>query len=377
MKLKKILVTDGLFPNKYASWRNVELISFLEEYETSFLVKHGKSYAGITFEVDFEHQLFSSYFRNSSYKFQIFDPNYNHLNKFNGGFDGTSFNGKNNHYSYCLTKEKDFNVENFDLIYHIFLGSYVDFNQNFAFEQNKQLVHLYPGGGFVPGQSSQLSRNVNVVTTHPISTVEIEEYGIRHISCLTVPLYLKKEKPNPISHEPSRLNVCFSSLGGDKAKGASKYWWIVTFYKILFPLSKVRFYSVGNCKKNPFIKKLAPMSFRDLENFYCKNIDLYLNLASDRAFNGWPLGLEAVKNGAALLTTDPNNIAEKMNATKYQIMPLKSVLDFICEIRSLDRDSHKLNILKENHQLFVRDYAGFDNQQKRIFRFIREILKDS
>ena len=252
MQLPKVLITDGLFPNKYASWRNVEVISFLEEFDTSILVKHGKSYAGIPFEVDFTHPLFEDVFRETEYKFLIFDPTYNYLNNFNGGFDGTTFNGLINHYSYCLTKEIDFRVEDFDLVYHIFLGSYVDFNEQFNFPQEAQLVHLYPGGGFVPGQSIQLHENVRVVTTHPITTAEIRAKGIGHISCLTVPLYLKDEVSHEISNYPNRLNICFSSLGGDKAKGATDYWWIATIYKFFYPLSKIKFFSVGNCRKSPF-----------------------------------------------------------------------------------------------------------------------------
>jgi hypothetical protein len=118
------------------------------------------------------------------------------------------------------------------------------------------------------------------------------------------------------------------------------------------------------------------MSFIELENFYSRNIDLYLNLANTLAFNGWPLGLEAVKNGSALLTTDPDNVSKYYNAGDFGIYPLVGWRAFIKEIRRCEKNPIYLQHLKVKHNEFVEYFAGYGNQQERIFNFIDSRAKE-
>ena len=372
----QVLITDGLFPNKYATWRNVEIISFIERFDASILVKHGRSWAGIEFHFDFENEIFSEIFSSGEYKIMIFDPEYNYLNKYNVNFDGTQFNSRIKHYSYLVTKNSVFDIKTFDFIYHIFLGSYYDFNEHFTIEGERQFIHLYPGGGYFPGQSYLIKDNVNLITTHPMVTKEIRSKNNPFIECLTAPMYFRSEKPIASSTSKSNLNVCFSSLGNGKAKGARQYQIIATFYRLIFPRTKVRFHSVGNCAKNVFIKHHEAMSFVELENFYSQNIDIYMNLATKHAFNGWPLGLEALKSNCILLTTDPDKVSSQYSADSFNIYPLKSALQFIKEIRKLEIDSNYLQKIRLSHKKFVEKFSGYDAQQLRIFDFIESKIAD-
>jgi hypothetical protein len=375
MKREKILITDGLFPNKFATWRNVEIISFMEEYQASVLVKHGKSWAGIVFEIDFDHEIFSSVFSASKYNILIFDPEYNYLNKFNERIDGREFNGSLAHYSYLITEDIEFNLGSFKLVYHIFLGSYYDFNNSFNFSDKRQVIHLYPGGGFSPGQTVQIGPTASVISTHPLTSSEVERKGNPNLLCLTAPMYFRNEFINPSRYlNQTHIGVCFSSLGNGKAKGAQKYRRIATIYKILYPKSKVRFYSVGNALKSRFIKRFKPMAFTDLENFYANDVDIYVNLSTKHAFNGWPLGLEAVKNGCALLTTDPDHVAKFYNADEYEIRPIERTYQFISAIRRLEKNRDLLESTKKMNMEFARNFASYSAQQGKIFEFIDTLI---
>lgn len=146
----KVLITDGWFPNKYASWRNVEILSFLQEFKTTVLVHHGKRLGDLIFNIDWDDPIYDDIRKiKPDLKFLIFDPKFNYLNKYNNKFDGTKFNGHLSHYSYALTEDFEFDLGQFDVVYHIFAGGYYDFNRFFDFDNEKQFIHLYPGGGFL------------------------------------------------------------------------------------------------------------------------------------------------------------------------------------------------------------------------------------
>lgn len=374
MRKHKILITDGLFPNKFATWRNVEIISLMEEFQASVLVKHGKSWAGIVFEIDFDHEIFSRVFSRSEYNILIFDSEYNYLNKFNQRIDGRVFNGSLANYSYLITEDTEFNLESFKLVYHIFLGGYFDFNNTFSFPDKRQVIHLYPGGGFSPGQSIQIGPDASVVSTHPITSTEVARKGNPNLLCLTAPMYFRDELVVLPEHSQVQIGVCFSSLGYGKDKGAKKYRRIATLYKLMYPKSKVYFYSVGNGRKSRFIKHYKPMAFTDLESFYNSHVDVYVNLSTKHAFNGWPLGLEAVKNGCALLTTDPDQVAEFYNAHEYSIRPIKHTHQFISAIRRFEKDRTLLENQRRKNMEFAGNFASYEAQQGRIFGFINKLI---
>jgi hypothetical protein len=116
------------------------------------------------------------------------------------------------------------------------------------------------------------------------------------------------------------------------------------------------------------------MSFTELENFYSQFIDIYVNLSSKHAFNGWPLGLEAVKNGCALLTTDPDHVAHFYNADEYGIKPMKFTLQFVLAIRRYEKNQDLLLEARTQNVRFVEKYSSFGAQQGKIFRFLEKLI---
>jgi hypothetical protein len=134
-----VLLTDLVFPNKYSLWRNLEIASFIEHVSADILVKHIDEFAGVTLNIDYEfcnkHGLLSDY------NFLIFNPKYNYLNQYNKLIDGTAFNGASP-YSYILTKKSTFDITEYDIVYHIFLNVFQQFNRLYSFPFEKQVIHL-------------------------------------------------------------------------------------------------------------------------------------------------------------------------------------------------------------------------------------------
>ena len=116
------------------------------------------------------------------------------------------------------------------------------------------------------------------------------------------------------------------------------------------------------------------MAFTDLESFYANNVDVYVNLSTKHAFNGWPLGLEAVKNGCALLTTDPDQVASFYNADEYEIRPIERTHQFISTIRRFEKNRDLLEVTKKMNMEFARNFAGYQAQQSKIFEFINDLI---
>jgi hypothetical protein len=274
------------------------------------------------------------------YKFLVFDPEYNFLNSYNQDFNGTIFNGLLPNYSYALSKDVTFDVLSFDHYYHIFLGSFLEFNSNFKIPDHKQTIHLYPGGGYTHDIPLNLSRSVGAVSTFPTTSKKLSLAEIPYIDCWSVPLYMRNEKPykKRLHHMP--LRVCFASLGHGTEKGDKTYRWIARIMSTLFRRYKFEFISIGNCSKSRFIRNISPMSWKELEIFYAKNIDLYINPVSKRAANGWPIGQEAMKQGCVVITYDVNNVANYFAAKDFQINIARNMIDIIRQLLAFNKDIH-------------------------------------
>jgi hypothetical protein len=362
----KILITDILFPNKFARWRNVEILSFIEKYETDILVYKTDSFAGRVLDFDWTHSIFE--YALKDYNIIIFDPKYNHLNKYNKRIDGTIFNGKNSA-SYLLTKADSFDLNEYDLVYHIFLMNYERFNSSNVFDKSKQAIHLYPGGGLTdPKLASTIDSRVRLITTHPYTSQFARDKKFTEALIATMLM------PNDsiISNiEKNHIGVCFSSLGFGHAKGDKNYLRIVDYYREKYSNDdRVKFFSVGNCEYHPNIIQLDPMDYISLNKFYRETIDIYLNLENGSDFNGWPLGIDAAMEGAVILTTDArkSNDVYKVPHNSYIIINAIDQAAQIIKDLSTNRD------LLLEHSVNTKEYLDkiitYDNQQKRIFNFI-------
>ena len=140
-----ILLNDGVFPTKYQQWRIQEIKSFIEKGDVDIIIFKMDSFSNIDWNIEYEYM--KDYYQLDKYNILIFDPKYNYLNKYNKNIDGTKFNNKFPG-SYLFTQHIDFDINRYDVIYHIFLSQYEIFNKNYKIHPNKQFIHLYPGGGY-------------------------------------------------------------------------------------------------------------------------------------------------------------------------------------------------------------------------------------
>lgn len=164
----RVLLTDCVFPNKYARWRLVEIYNFMNDFDTDIMIINRiNSYAGVNLNFDFE--ILNEMFQLYDYNILIFNPVYNYINIYNNNFDGTKYNDKLC-CDYIIQKKKfintPFNIDNYNCVYHIFLMNYMIFNERFVFKQEKQFIHLYPGGGFINNDSiNKIDKNANIIPT--------------------------------------------------------------------------------------------------------------------------------------------------------------------------------------------------------------------
>ena len=108
-----ILLTDIMFPNKYAKWRLVEIKSFIDEFKCDILcVSRINSYANIQF--DFDWDILKDQFNLDEYDILIFNSRYNYLNKYNSSIDGTIYNRIINADYMLRHKSKRSQLVNFD-----------------------------------------------------------------------------------------------------------------------------------------------------------------------------------------------------------------------------------------------------------------------
>ena len=99
-----ILLTDFLFPSKYAKWRIEEIKAFMDTDDCDILVSKLDKFASIDYEVDYEEM--NEYYSLKDFNILIFDAKYNYLNKYNTRIDGTQYNRTDMPYSYLFTKKE-------------------------------------------------------------------------------------------------------------------------------------------------------------------------------------------------------------------------------------------------------------------------------
>lgn len=368
------LVIDILYPNKYCRWRNLEIKFFIEDFESDILVFKKDSFANINFECDYDFCNLDSDLKLQNYNILIFNPKYNYLNKYNKKIDGTLFNNKF-YGSYLITKYTDFNLNHYSFVYHIFLMCYLEFNNNYTFNYDKQIIHLYPGGGFNGNISDLINvdKKVKLISSLPITTKLLEQSNeYEFIEILTGSMFSKNEKLKTKNINNDELTICFSSLGRGNEKGENEYINIVNEYKLKYPTDKVNFISIGNCEKHSHVINYPPLNYVELEEFYYNNVDVILNLETGKSFNGWPLGIEAVKVGSVLITTDTLKVS---NLFELECNPFYIISNFnlcVYAIKMLHDDRFKLQKKSKEGQDFVIKYSSYDKQQLRLKKFIKE-----
>ena len=372
---KRILLTDILFPNKYAKWRLVEIHHFMSDYDTDIMViKRINMFSGITF--DFDYDLLNEKFELHNYNILIFNPSFNYINKYNTNFDGTKYNKLLN-CDYLLQKTKfkniPFDINNYNFVYHIFLMNYLMFNKYFLYEQKKQFIHLYPGGGFQDYNCiDKIHSDANIIPTQQFISKLIKNNSFLNI--YGGPFFYKDEKYREKSFN-EKVCICFTSLGNIHEKGADVYVSLVNKFYEKYPVNDdFSFISIGNCISSEYITQYNAMDQLTLSNFYNKNVDILISLDSGIALNGFPLGIESIIEGCILLTTDVHNqnILNKFNFDNFFIINRNDLDDIINKILFLKNIQHRIekqNILqKKIYKLF-----NYNKTNKNIINYMESI----
>lgn len=357
-----ILLIDRPFPSIYAQWRIEEVKSFIIEKGADVLSIASK-------DAHFEEM--GDYYGIKDYNILIFNPSFNNLNKFNKNIDGIKFNRKFPA-DFLLTKQKDFTLSNYDVVYHIFYSRWKIFNERFPGVPNeKQFVHLYPGGHMKDLNNIGIPLDVNIITTQKYITgfVEQQEYK-SYIEVLGASMVQKNYKYVPKKVNNGSLKVCYASFGKPKKKGADVYIQAMENYKTLYPKDKVEFISIGECPECKTIKQYGFMTMENLKRIY-NDVDIYVNPERGAISNGWPLGVEAMLKGAVLITTDAFNVRADYSFGNNMLIVEKDDVDGIVKyIKQLYLDRKLLNELSIKTQQSVSEFYSFENQQQKIFDFI-------
>lgn len=366
-----ILLTDGMFPSKYAKWRIEETKAFIDS-GCDILVNKVTSYGGIDYNVDYEEM--KDYYNLSEYNILIFDPEYNYLDKYNTRLDGTQFNGTVTGYSYLFTKLNEFNIRNYETVFHIFLSAYIKFNNTFNVNQDKQVIHLYPGGTFnILDDIAKINPAVRIVSTQPKVTAMVRNY--KHIECLGSTCLPQNHVPKAKEKNTDKpLQVCFSNMGNAAAKGVDTFMGVVGLCNI----SNVEWHYIGSTyglrnKKDNIIFH-PPMAQSELDVFYNENIDVLINAENGALFNGWPLGIEAALQGVVLVTTDTHqsNRAFKYGNNSLFIVTPNNAVSIARYIKQLEKDRELLHTMSQNIQAHSCKVFSYENQQERILKFTNE-----
>lgn len=375
MKRPKVLVVDGMFPNKYTSWRNIFLDSLLDEFKTDILVYKVDEFAGIKYDFDLDYI-------KSKYRFRF--EHYNLLvNKtFNKPADWNKENfipiNLDSKFSYIYSQESKFSVDDYEVVYCIFLTSYNNFINDFPNFKGKILIHLFPGGGYDYTAKMQLDKKAYYISTHPLTSLDLKRQACNYIECLGGPHVSKQETFETHFKKPKSkgyLNINFSSMGFPNEKGEKEYVKLSLYYKLFFFWHKVKFRSIGNCKKTKFITNHGPLEYDQLALYYRDYVDIQVSLPTRAAPNGWPLGIEALKAGCILITTDPNNVSRYYLHGESILIP-KNLLHLMLQIRSLYKSKNFFNNTKINQNIFFQTHFSYDIQQQKIFSFIRFLTQN-
>jgi len=373
--MNMILITDILFPSKYAKWRTEECKSFINEYSTDFLVHKINSYAGVQYDVDYEDT--EEEFRLNNYNIIIFDSKFNYLNKYNKIIDGTKFN-TNNNFSYLFTKQTTFDIKKYNIIYHIFLSMYKKFNESFQVPKNKQFIHLYPGGGLAAkGDLQGMDKATRIISTNPITTKWLQDINHRNnIEVLGSTQLQKNDIPHLKKKNNQTIKIAFSNLGSPDRKGAPLFKLIAEKYKEMYPSDNIEFIGIGNCKHSKNIIPIEPMPIKQLQKFYRDKIDIVLNLEDGKAFNGWPLGIEAALEGAVLITTDVHDTNKYMQYPENSLFIVEKddYRNIIRHIKKLHDDRNLLQVMSSNIQKHSFKMFSYENQQQKIFDFLNSSI---
>lgn len=174
----------------------------------------------------------------------IFNKDFNVINKHNDkNFDGTLFNNKYNG-TYLLRKKKhrnvNFNVDDYECVYHIFAHLYLNFNRSYVYPYEKQCVHMDQGGG--DSSYHQIDVRTTIISSQYFLTKLVKDSKIQNklFNIYESPFAYENEIIRNKNKNNGKSNICFTSLGNN-SKGNMIYESIINKYKTIFPNNEIIF----------------------------------------------------------------------------------------------------------------------------------------
>jgi hypothetical protein len=317
----------------------------------------------------------------------IFDPAFAHLNAHNLDYDGTRHYGEFK-VNYMLRlrrfRGEGLSFSNYQAVYHIFQMCYVQFNARFPMlvDPSRQLIHLYPGGGYFAGPlDAAVDPASHIIVTMPFTdealrmsnatNPRLSVYGGPMIRpCTEMRGKLRKSRP--------LVQVCFTSLGNPEQKGADTYVRIAEMYQQRYPADPVLFFGVGNVPASDAVVHVSSMTQSQLTLFYHHNIDIIFNLDRTKNMNGWPLGSEAMIEGAVLFSTDSHNMNEKTGFRfDFHRVDEANLSSTIVKIRQLLYDPDLLLDLSKKMQQRSFELFSFDATMGMILAYVERVASGS
>lgn len=375
---KRLLVFEASFPNRYGNWHAREVLSLLATGNVDVHVTRFEQFAGVDFTVDVEvmHRFVPS---SLQLYFLILNPKFNFLQAENpNGFDGTRWNGSYPG-DYIVATRPEFSLTNYDRVYAIFLSQLNRIEKQFgqALDHTRKFVHLYGGGGFNPRSELRIDPAVTAICNHPKSSEAFRLAGGTAFDVWGGPTMFRHESAEERSPRGSEeeLGVAFSMIGKPLEKGLAQYRRIAFLYRLLYPSDLVKFHFVGKASYKEelpdWVELHEPMAFWELDDFYRKKVHVYLSLTTKRAFNGWPMGIEAMKHGVPVLSTDPHRqrdlIPDRGGATFHRLS-----LGFVLHIRAMYKKPTEWTRQSRRATHFIRVYCTYEAQQQRILGILGE-----
>lgn len=398
-KKNRVLVTDLLFPIDISKWRIEEIYSFMEEYYTDILVDRSpipgpfrqSNLPGPSYEkLDYRFML------SRRYDILIFDPEWNHLNIYNtDGFNGTVFNGQAGGPESYLLRRKEFrnetkiNWEAYDACYHIFLMMLGRLKW-IPIPEERQWIHLYPGGGFLNRQNLDgIPPSVGLVVTQiPVLQWVQSQLPRNEVVLALGGTFLNQNSlkvPKRRKEESDKIAVCFTQASGNaREKGDAFFEQAIKGFAASFPdlWKKTIVYTVGRSSPitNMSVINMGVMDQERLDAFYRGYIDIYINTETGLALNGWPLGSEALLQGAVGITTDPQGMNAGFNFSDEEIFIVPTmeagVPHIIQALARLTNDTDLLYSMSQKSQRKVHELYAFSNSQAKVFAAIDARIKN-
>ena len=126
---------------------------------------------------------------------------------------------------------------------------------------------------------------------------------------------------------------------------------------------------VGPNSNRSGVQYTGLMNQEHLDTFYREKIDIYINPEPGLHFNGWPLGTEAMIQGAVMITTDPLGMNNHYHFTKDEmvIVPVGGAEEIATAVVELVNDRALLHRVSNMGQKRLFEVLNYDNGIGKVF----------